>query len=230
MSSIWSRPKPPLFQHLTFKSGQSLSKVSQSFKGLYIVNAGFLKTVTLDDCGNEHVWSFPMKGDLLGLDSIFSRDYASETVALSSCDLILVPAGHIRALSDAQFEENVLYGMISRELMRRREIISTLAVLRAEVRVARFLMSLVERSVEIGCPVETFTLQMSRKEIGSYLGLTFQTVSRILSAFNQKGLVTVHRRRMTINDLEALKALQGLARLRTSRTVERSACMYGEPK
>jgi CRP/FNR family transcriptional regulator len=87
-----------LFQHVQFKTGQRIHTIGQPFDTLYIVNSGFLKTVLIDEFGNEQVLSFPMKGDLLGVDGIHSRHYSSEAVALSDCDLILLPFKKLTAL------------------------------------------------------------------------------------------------------------------------------------
>src|SRR3569833_2598238 len=80
-----------LFQHVQFKTKQRIHTIGQPFDTLYIVHSGFLKTVLIDEFGNEQVLSYPMKGDLFGVDGIHTRRYASEAVALSNCDLILLP-------------------------------------------------------------------------------------------------------------------------------------------
>src|SRR6476619_1130793 len=105
-----------LFQHVQFKTGQRIHTIGQPFDTLYIVHSGFLKTVLIDEFGNEQVLSFPMKGDLLGVDGIHTRHYASEAVALSDCDLILVPFKKLTALGRVHAElENLMYGVMSRE-------------------------------------------------------------------------------------------------------------------
>ncbi|MFM8462488.1 MAG: Crp/Fnr family transcriptional regulator, partial [Burkholderiaceae bacterium] len=80
-----------LFQHVQFKTGQRIHTIGQPFDTLFIVHSGFLKTVLIDEFGNEQVLSFPMKGDMFGVDGIHTKRYMSEAVALSNCDLILVP-------------------------------------------------------------------------------------------------------------------------------------------
>lgn len=111
-----------LFQHVQFKTGQRVHTIGQSFDTLYIVNSGFLKTVLIDEFGNEQVLSFPMKGDMLGVDGIHTRHYASEAVALSDCDLILLPFKKLTALGRIHTElENLMYGVMSRELVRERD-------------------------------------------------------------------------------------------------------------
>ncbi|MES2534724.1 MAG: helix-turn-helix domain-containing protein [Pseudomonadota bacterium] len=200
-----------LFQHVQFKTGQRIHTIGQPFDTLYIVHSGFLKTVLIDEFGNEQVLSFPMKGDLFGVDGIHTRRYASEAVALSNCDLILLPFKKFTALGRAHIElEHAMYSVMSRELVREQSMVSMLGALSAEARVARFLVSLSERFAEMGYSSKLFNLRMTRHEIGSYLGLTLETVSRTLSAFNEIGLITVDQRSIGIKDVDALKTLRRL--------------------
>ena len=200
-----------LFQHVQFKTGQRIHTIGQPFDTLYIVHSGFLKTVLIDEFGNEQVLSFPMKGDLFGVDGIHTRRYASEAVALSNCDLILLPFKKFTALGRTHIElEHAMYSVMSRELVREQAMVSMLGALSAEARVARFLVSLSDRFAEMGYSSKLFNLRMTRHEIGSYLGLTLETVSRTLSAFNEIGLITVDQRSIGIKDPEALKTLRRL--------------------
>jgi len=200
-----------LFQHVQFKTGQRVHTIGQPFDTLYIVNSGFLKTVLIDEFGNEQVLSFPMKGDMLGVDGIHSKHYSSEAVALSDCDLILLPFKKLTALGRIHIElENVMYGVMSRELVREQAMIGMLGALSAEARVARFLVSLADRFAQMGYSSKLFNLRMTRHEIGSYLGLTLETVSRTLSAFNEIGLISVDQRTIGIKDPDALKTLRRL--------------------
>ena len=200
-----------LFQHVQFKTGQRIHTIGQPFDTLYIVHSGFLKTVLIDEFGNEQVLSFPMKGDLFGVDGIHTRRYASEAVALSNCDLILLPFKKFTALGRAHPElEHAMYSVMSRELVREQAMVSMLGALSAEARVARFLVSLAERFGDMGYSNKLFNLRMTRHEIGSYLGLTLETVSRTLSAFNEIGLITVDQRSIGIKDADALRTLRRL--------------------
>ncbi|HJW57340.1 MAG TPA: helix-turn-helix domain-containing protein [Burkholderiaceae bacterium] len=200
-----------LFQHVQFKTGQRIHTIGQAFDTLYIVHSGFLKTVLIDEFGNEQVLSFPMKGDLFGVDGIHTRRYASEAVALSNCDLILLPFKKFTALGRSHVElEHAMYGVMSRELVREQAMVSMLGTLSAEARVARFLVSLADRFGDMGYSSKLFNLRMTRHEIGSYLGLTLETVSRTLSAFNEIGFISVDQRSIGIKDAEALKTLRRL--------------------
>jgi len=201
-----------LFQHVQFKAGQRIYTTDQTFDMLYIVNSGFLKTVLIDELGNEQVLCFPMKSDLLGVDGIHSKHYASEAVALSDCDLILLPFKKLAALGRSHVElEHAMYGVLSRELVREQSMICMLGTLSAEGRVVRFLVSLSDRFAQMGYSSKIFNLRMTRHEIGSYLGLTLETVSRTLSALNEIGLIAVNQRTIELKDVDALRTLRRLS-------------------
>lgn len=200
-----------VFQHVQFKTGQRIHTIGQPFDTLFVVHSGFLKTVLIDEFGNEQVLSFPMKGDMFGVDGIHTKRYMSEAVALSNCDLILIPFKKFTQLGRSHIEfEHSMYNVMSRELVREQAMVSMLGALSAEARVARFLVSLSERFAEMGYSSKLFNLRMTRHEIGSYLGLTLETVSRTLSAFNEIGLISVDQRSIGIKDIDALRTLRRL--------------------
>ncbi len=209
-----------LFQHVQFKTGQRIHAAGQAFESFFVVNSGFLKTASVDEFGNEQVLGFPMKGDVLGVDGIYTRQYSSEAVALSDCNLILLPFKKLTALGRSNVEfEHLIYGVMSRELVCKQSMVSMLGTLGAEARVARFLATLSERFEEIGYSKKTFILRMTRQEIGSYLGLSLETVSRTLSALNEIGLISVDQRTIKIKNGDMLKILRRIpsARLRTKQ-------------
>jgi CRP/FNR family transcriptional regulator len=213
-----------LFQHVQFRTGQRILRYGDSFDTLYIVNSGFLKTMLIDDFGNEKVLGFPMKGDMLGMDGIHIGHHTSETLALSECDLILLPFTRLNSLSRTTPDiEQLMYRMMSRELALRQAMIGMLGTLSAEARVARFLVALSDRFAEMGYSSKTFNLRMKRQEIGSYLGLTTETVSRTISAFHETGCITVQQRTITIVDAEALKALRRLPSSHAHQALRRSS-------
>lgn len=212
-----------LFQRVQFKAGQHVYRTGKTFDNLYVVNTGFLKTMQFDQSDTEQVLGFPMRGDLIGVDGIDTRHYMSEAVALSDCDLVVLPFKTLSRLGQLYPSvDNMLYRIMSRELMRRQASIAMLSTTSAEARVARFLVALSERFAEMGYSCRTFNLRMTRQEIGSHLGLTLETVSRTLSGFADAGLITIHQRAVNINDLETLKALR-------RQPSSRSHAKHGKP-
>jgi CRP/FNR family transcriptional regulator len=219
-----------LFHHVQFKAGQRVYTIGQTFDALYIVNSGFLKTVSIDEFGNEQVLSFPMKGDVIGVEGISSKKYSSEAVALSDCSLILLPFQNLAELGHTHIEfEHAIYSVISRELVRNQSMVSMLGVLGAEARVARFLVSLSNRYAEIGYSKKSFNLRMTRQEIGSYLGLSMETVSRTLSLLSEIGLITVYQRAISINDADLLKNLRRIppSKLRAKQIAQNTRPLDG---
>ncbi|HJV86432.1 MAG TPA: helix-turn-helix domain-containing protein [Noviherbaspirillum sp.] len=211
------------FQHMQFKTGQRIHTIGQPFDMLYIVYSGFLKSVMIDETGSEQVLGFPMKGDMFGIDGIHSRQYSTETVALSNCEVILVPFKVFSSLGRSHSEmEAAIYGVMSRELVREQAMVGTLGSLSAEARVARFLVFLSERFSEMGYSGKQFNLRMTRQEIGNYLGLTLETVSRTFSAFNAIGLISVDQRAVVLHDVQALRTLRRLPPSQ-SRTKQKAA-------
>ena len=219
-----------LFQHVRFKAGQRVHTIGQNFESLYIVNSGFLKTVLIDEYGNEQVLSFPMKGDLLGIDGIHNQQHASEAVALSDCDIILLPYKTFAALGRTYAElEHAMFSVMSRELVREQLMIGMLSALSAEAKVARFLTNLGERFSLLGYSGRAFNLRMTRHEIGSYLGLTLETVSRTLSAFNEMGFISVDQREICLIDILTLKTLRRLPPAKTrSKVSDKVTALVGK--
>ncbi|MBC7404441.1 MAG: helix-turn-helix domain-containing protein [Cytophaga sp.] len=219
-SPNYSHDDEVLFQHVRFKAGQRIHTIGQHFDSLFIVNSGFLKTVLVDEYGSEQVLSFPMKGDLLGIDGIYTEHHASEAIALSDCDIIILPYKTFSALGRVYAElEQAMFNVMSRELVREQTMIGMLSALSAEAKVARFLTNLGERYSQLGYSGKVFNLRMTRHEIGSYLGLTLETVSRTLSAFNELGMVTVDQRQIAIIDATALKTLRRLPPAKSRKKV-----------
>lgn len=200
-----------LFQHVRYKAGHRIHRIGQAFDTLYIVNSGFVKTIHIDEFGNEQVLSFPMKGDILGIDGIHKQHHASEAIALTDCDMILVPYKTFAALGRIHVElEQAMFSVMSREIVREQMMISMLSALSAKAKVARFLTNLGERFSQMGYSGRSFNLRMTRQEIGSYLGLTLETVSRTLSALNELGMISVEQREINLLDTAALKTLRRL--------------------
>lgn len=197
-----------LFQHRCLKPGQHVYRMGQAFEALYVVNAGFLKTVLFDYEGNERVVAFPMKGDLLGCDGISQDKHACEVVALSDCELIVLPFQTLLALGHGCSElEHLIYRLVSRQVVYEQVNLVTLGTLRSDARVARFLSMQAEHHAALRFSPQSFRLRMTRREIGSYLGLTLETVSRSMSALDTAGIIAVDQRSIKILKPEALRSI-----------------------
>lgn len=197
------------FQRRRVKAGQWVYATGESLEAVFAIHAGTLKTMLIDAAGNEQILGFPQKGDLLGMDGVFSGRHASQAVALTDCELVVLPFHDLASMGPATMAlENWLYRATSRELAREHALVGLLGTLSADARVARFLVGLSERFAEAGYSPKAFHLCMTRKDIGSYLGLTLETASRTLSALHSAGLISVDQRDVEIKDIAALRSLQ----------------------
>lgn len=197
------------FARKRVRAGQWVYGAGEKFSAVYLVHIGSLKTVLLDEAGNEQILGFSLKGDVLGIDGLYGGHYASQAVALTDCDLIVIPFLELSALGHGSEElKNWLFHLISRELVREHALVGLLGTLSAEARVARFLVGLSNRYRELGYSPAEFNLPMTRQEIGSYLGLTLETVSRSLSALCEGGFISVHQRAIKLLNIEALRCMQ----------------------
>lgn len=186
--------------------GETLFRAGDEFESLYVVHSGFLKTVCVDGSGNEQVLAFPMRGDAIGVDGFDRGHYASDAMALDTCRVIVVPFRRIAALAGRiPGAEHLVYSIFNHELVHRQNMVRMLGMLNAEARVAALLLDLSERFGKLGCSKSAFILRMSRQELGSYLGIKLETVSRALSAFAASGLIDVRRRDLVLNDVQALR-------------------------
>lgn len=199
------------FLHRRLKAGQRLTSQGEPFEALYIVADGFFKTFVADETGNQLVLGFPLRGDLVGADGLCNHRHASYAVALTDAEVVVVPFRSIahlgRSLDDF---EQIIYRAISRELVTDHSLRSLIGTLGAEARVARFLANFADRCGRAGRPAARITLPMTRQEIGSYLGLTLETVSRAFSALADGGLIHVAQREVELCDVEQLRVLQKL--------------------
>ncbi len=202
------RAAVPLFSHRRLRPGQCLVRGGQEFECLYLINAGWFKSVYVNEEGNEQVIGFWSRGDLIGADGIGSGQYLNEAVALGVADVVVIPFAHSGDFS--RFKpglETTLLQIISRQMVYNQLAMMTISTLPAPSRLARFLLSQGERRAQIACSPTDFELAMSRQEIASYLGMTIETVSRALSRFSRAGLISVTQRHIVITNLAGLREL-----------------------
>ena len=156
--------------------------------------------------GREQVIGFFMRGELFGLDGIAAGRYDSTAAALEDSEIAVLPF----ALMERMAEQNPamqreLHAILSREIARDHGVMLLLGSMRAEERLATFLLNLSRRFVRRGYSSSEFHLRMTRKEIGSYLGLKLETVSRLFSLFQEKGLIKAHHKHVSIVDIAGLE-------------------------
>ncbi len=192
------------------KKGDSLYRAGDTFSALYAVRLGSLKTTVLAEDGREQVSGYHMLGDIIGLDGIGSERHGCQALALEDTEVCVLPFERLEDLArDLPSLQHNLYQFLSREISRDHNIMLLLGSMRAEERLAVFLLNLSDRYRRRGYSSTEFVLRMTREEIGSYLGLKLETVSRLFSRFQEEGLIQVQGRAVKLLDITALKQLVG---------------------
>ena len=188
------------------KRGEALFRAGGASSALYAVRSGFFKSSLVDGEGREQVTGFHMAGELLGLDGLGTGAYAGTVIALEDSDVCVLPYSLIEELSrEIPALQRHLHAVLAREIVRDHGVMMLLGSMRAEERLATFLINLSKRFVRRGFSSSDFHLRMTREEIGSYLGLKLETVSRLFSAFQQDGLIEVQQKHVRILDIEGLE-------------------------
>jgi len=188
--------------------GETLFTAGTPQSALYAVHAGFLKSAKHLPGGGTQVVGLHIMGDVFGLDGIATRSHATDAVALVSCEVCAIALVHADALMEVEPASAAhLRSLLSRHVARADEQMVTLGSLTAQQRVAAFLLDLSDRWAVRGYSPRTFDLCMTRKDIGSYLGLTFETVSRMMSELREAGWLAVDGRRVELLDRPAIEAV-----------------------
>ena len=185
---------------------ESLYRSGNEFNSLYAVRSGFFKTVqTLED-GREQVTGFHMAGEIMGMDGIGPEKHGSSAVALEDSEVCVIPYSRLVNLGHEMHGlQRQFHKVMSREIAQEHSVMLLLGTMRAEERLATFLLNLSQRFTARGYSASEFNLRMTREEIGSYLGLKLETVSRAFSKFQEDGLISVHQKNIRIRDVAGLK-------------------------
>ena len=205
-------PGEPAFLHRRVKANAHLVCAGEAFDSLFVLANGFMKASLIGTCGSEQVTAFPVKGDLLGVDALSIDRHVTGIVALTDCEVVILPMSRIAQLGhDHPGLARSLLRLIAGELVREQAMVATLSMPSAEARVAHFLIEQGQRMKALGYSAREFVLRMTRRDIGSYLSLQLETVSRTFSAMARAGLIDVERRSVRLVDFEGLCALDSFA-------------------
>lgn len=188
------------------KRGGTLFRNGEKFTSLYAIRTGFFKTCVASEDGRDQVTGFQMAGEVMGLDGIVHDHHTCDAVALEDAEVCVMPFDRIEELSrEVNALQRHVHKIMSREIVRENGVMLLLGSMRAEERLAAFLLNLVQRLHARGFSQSELVLRMTREEIGSYLGLKLETVSRTFSKFVEDGIVEVKQRHVRILNTDALK-------------------------
>jgi CRP/FNR family transcriptional regulator len=190
------------------KKNEALYRPGESFHSLYAVHVGMMKTTTLFDDGREQVTGYHMPGEMIGFDGIGRDVHCEGAIALEDSEVCVLPFTRVEDLARVLpgLQRNV-HRALSNELTRHHAMMVLLGSMRAEERIATFLLSMSDRYHRRGYSASEFELRMTRQDIGSYLGIKLETVSRLFSRLHQDGVIHIQGRAVKVLDLPALKAM-----------------------
>ena len=188
------------------RRGETLFNAGEPFHSVYAIRMGFFKSSVIDGEGREQVTGFFMGGELLGMEGIGDGQVNATATALEDSEVCVMPFSLIEEIShEVRALQRHLHAVLAREIVRDHGVMMLLGSMRAEERVAVFLLNLSQRFTARGYSPSEFYLRMTREEIGSYLGLKLETVSRVFSRFQEQGVVAVQQKFIRITDIPGLR-------------------------
>jgi CRP/FNR family transcriptional regulator len=190
--------------------GTVLYRNGDAFDSLYAVRSGSFKSVGFSRGGEEKVTGMHLPGEVMGLDAINSRKHGYDAVALEDSEVCVIPYSRLTqlALQIPELQAQLLR-ILSGDISRDQGLMLLLGGMDAEQRISAFLLSLSRRYQRLGYAASRFSLRMTREEIGSYLGLTLETVSRLFSRLQRDGLITAHQREVELKNVAGLREKVG---------------------
>ncbi len=189
-----------------FTKGDHLYRQTDEFKSVYAVRSGSFKSYFLSNSGKSRVTGFYLLGDIIGMDGIASNKYANSTSALEHSSICKIPFSQLGKLSREQPSlQHHFFAIMGNEITKDQQVHTLLSSYSAEERTASFLLGLSSRYARVSLSPTRFLLSMTRGDIGEYLGLTVETVSRIFTSLQKKRLISVDNREIELLDIESLR-------------------------
>lgn len=193
------------------QKGDYLYRAGAPFQSVYAVRSGTIKGINITSDGVEQVTGFYLPGEIVGMDGLANNQYINSAIALETAAICEIPFHRLEELSlKIPTLQRHFFQLMSREITGEQRLITLLSKNSAEERVAALLLSISRRNHARNLSALSFRLPMSRSDIGNYLGLTIETVSRVFSRFQKSEILTVNRKEITIDDMESLKQLANI--------------------
>ena len=187
------------------KRGDALYRANDPFQSIYAVRSGSFKTVIMHRDGREHVTGFHLAGEVLGLDGVCTDRHCGDAIAIEDSSVCIIPYALLEKLcGESKGLQHQVLRMMSGEIVRESSLMMLLGTMSAEQRVATFLLNLSTRMQARGYSPSEFHLRMTREEMGNYLGMKLETVSRMFSKFQRDGLVETRGKQIRIVDFDGL--------------------------
>jgi len=192
------------------KKGDHLYRIGERLQSLYAIKSGSIKSLELAQDGYVQITGFHLPGELIGVDAISDERHPCDAIALEPVQVCEIPLDSLEDLAGKiPGLQRQLLRIMSKEIVKEQGQLMMLGKMTADARLATCLLSLSERFESLGLSAEHFRLSMSRQDLGDYLGLALETVSRLFSRFQDDGLIKLEGRQVHILDLAGLQALAG---------------------
>jgi CRP/FNR family transcriptional regulator, anaerobic regulatory protein len=198
LNQIVQRGKP-------LQKGDYLYRANDKFDSVFAIRSGAVKALTISDKGEEQVTGFYLPGEVVGMDGIANGYYTNSVIALETASICEIPFNRMEELSlkIPSLQRN-FFQLMSREITQDHQVISLLGKSSAEERIAALLLSISNRNSRRNLSASVFVLPMSRTDIGNYLGLTIETVSRIFTRLQQQQVIEVDKKEIRITNMDGL--------------------------
>ncbi|SET81520.1 fumarate/nitrate reduction transcriptional regulator Fnr [Thalassotalea agarivorans] len=191
--------------------GDHLYNSGDKMKSLYAIRSGSFKSFIIDEQGDEQITGFHLAGDLLGFDAIAEAEHPSFAKALETAMVCEIPYDTLDNLSNTMPRlKKQIMRLMSAEIKSDQHMISLLNNKTAEQKLATFIINLSDRYKVRGLSADKFRLAMTRSDIGNYMGLTVETISRLFNKFHKNGLILLEGKLITILDKDQLKTVAAL--------------------
>ncbi len=191
-----------------YQRGESIFRQGDAFSSIYAVRAGMVKTTVVNANGAEQITGFYFPGELLGLNGLHEKAYLGTAMALETVSVCEIPFAKLDELSAMLPElRRQLMCRMSQEIADEQNMMLVLAKTSAEEKLGSFLLRLSHRFKRLGFSDTQFRLTMLRVDIGNYLGLAVETVSRTLTKLQQRSVIKVEGKEVTILDIAGLTFL-----------------------
>jgi len=199
LNNIVQRGKP-------LQKGEYLYRAQDPFDSVYAIRSGAVKAVSISETGDEQVTGFYLPGEVVGLDGIAADTYINSVIALETSSVCEIPFNRLEELSlQIPTLQRHFFQLMSREITQEQRVITLLSKSSAEARIASLLLSISARNGRRNLSTNNFILPMSRTDIGNFLGLTIETVSRVFTRLQKNNVIAVDKKEISIIDMDNLQ-------------------------
>lgn len=201
LNSIVQRSKP-------LQKGEYLYRTKDVFDSVFAIRSGAVKAVSISETGDEQVTGFYLPGEVVGLDGLANDIYTNSVIALETSSVCEIPFNRLEELSlQIPTLQRHFFQLMSREITQEQQVITLLSKSSAEARIASLLLSVSTRNGRRNLSTNNFILPMSRTDIGNFLGLTIETVSRIFTRLQKNNIIAVDKKEISITDMDSLQLI-----------------------